>query len=187
MATGGNDHQPLAWQSTFREMKRLRTRLAFCCTARDCKAWIEQDIDARAHELGWDAMLWDDRPPCAKCGARGHYMASPSQGTPFRPLLSGMMTDAVRRVFLAQFGFTKRDIIRIRLMAEEATALYTPAALNDLDVPYRVGVAFGTSSGEPLGKWNGRDLVWWPMYEREREAWEKRRRGPKPVPSPPRR
>lgn len=165
-------------------MKRFGTRLAFCCTAKECKAWIEQDLAALAAELGWDATLWDDRPPCPRCCVRGHYMASPATSTPYRPMLTGAMSDAVRKVFLAQFGFTRRDILRIRLMAEEATSNFTPAALNDLDVPYRVGVAAaGGTSGDFLGKWKGRTLVWWPMYERERAAWAKRRGGPKALPS----
>ena len=186
MATGGSEHQPETWQSTFREMKRLGTRLAFCCTARGCKAWLEQDLAALARELGCDAGLWDDRPPCPQCGARGHYMAFPAPGTPYRPMITGDLNDAVRKVFLAQFGFTKRDIIRIRLMAEEATANFAPCALNDLDVPYRVGVlSGGGTSGEVLGTWKGRTLVYWPMHEAERAAWSRKRRdGPKPVPGP---
>lgn len=175
----------MAWQGSLREMLRQETRLAFCCTARECKAWIEQDVRGLARELGFDATLWDDRPPCPKCSARGHYMASPGRSTPFLPLLSAPMTDAVRKAFLAQFGFTKRDIVRIRLMAEESTGSYTPAALNDLDVPYRVGVSDGGgTSGDVLGQWKGRTLLWWPMHERERDAWARKRRdGPKPLPS----
>jgi hypothetical protein len=89
---------------------------------------------------------------------------------------------------LRQFAFTRRDITRIKALAEKTTQLYTPAALDDLDVPYRVGVKLsgqGSTSGEILGQWNGRVLIWWAMNGREREAWERKRRtGPKPVPGP---
>lgn len=112
-------------------------------------------------------------------------MASPGDSTPFRPLLSGPNADAVHRQFLRSFGFTRRDIVRIKQLAE-ATERDAPAALDNLDVPFRVGACMPgqewTSSGQRLGEWAGRTLLWWPMNEREAEIWRQRRRtGPKPV------
>jgi hypothetical protein len=187
MGAGSEDRTPLAWQATLASMRQHGTRLAFTCG--DCRAWVVQDVPELIRELGLDTSLWGERPPCKLCGGTGHYMASPGPSTPFTPLLGGALSRAERQAFLRQFGFTKRDIMRIQALADEVTQTYRPAALNDLDVPYRVGAqlageAGGGTNGEALGQWNGRILVWWAMNEREREAWEKKRRtGPKPVPS----
>jgi hypothetical protein len=115
-------------------------------------------------------------------------MAAPGPSTPFRPLLSGQQADEVRRTFLKSFGFTKRDVRRIQAMAETVEHGYAPAALADLDVPYRVGACMAgeetRTSGKYLGEWAGRTLLWWEMNEREADLWRRRRSsGPKAVPS----
>lgn len=114
-------------------------------------------------------------------------MASPGPSTPYRPLLSGILADEAKRQFLKSFGFTKRDVRRIQAIAEATEPGDQPAALADLDVPYRVGACMpgheGYQSGRVLGEWAGRTLLWWPMNKREEEFWRRSRRiGPKPMP-----
>ncbi len=140
-------------------------------------------VDRRAR-FGLDGL--GSPGPLPDLRAPAHYMASPGDSTPFRPLLSGMIRAAARRAFLRQFGFTKRDIVRIKALAAEVTQTYQPAALNDLDVAFRVGAHTRESaarcSGEPLGEWDGRVLVYWPMLGRELDRWRSRRPGPRKVP-----
>lgn len=179
----------MGWQGTLAQMARAETRLAQCCTAADCRRWALLNLDGLIREHGPDFMLWDRRPPCPACGGKTHYMASPGPSTPYRPLLSGLIADEVKRRFLKSFGFTRRDVRRIQAMAELVSDNHAPAALADLDVPYRVGACppgtEWTSTGKVLGEWAGRTLLWWPMNEREEQAWRaSRRTGPKPVPSP---
>jgi hypothetical protein len=182
----------LAWQGALRQMRAHGTRVAQCCTAPDCRAWALLEVDHLIAEFGEDHRLWDRRPPCRMCDRPTHYMAAPGPSTPFRPLLSGPVADEVKRRFLASFGFTRRDVRRIQAMAETCEPTYAPAALDDLDVPYRVGAIWPgqemRSTGQYLGEWNGRTLLWWPMHAAEEDAWRRKRaRGPKPVPSTPRR
>jgi hypothetical protein len=63
------------------------------------------------------------------------------------------------------FGFTRRDVARIKALAESVTDLDVPAALADLDAPYRVQALpqemAGRSNGTPFGAWAGRVLVYW--------------------------
>ena len=176
---------PMAWQRTLGEMKTHGTRLAQTASCKCTDRWIELDLDQLIAKRGADWLGWDRRPPCKACGVPGHYMASPGPSTPYRPLRTGYRHDADRRAFLLGFGFTKRDIVRIRAMAEATTINYTPAALNDLDVPFRIGAAWpGTerhSSGQVLGEWAGRTLLYWEMAGSERDRWASRRRGPRPV------
>jgi hypothetical protein len=179
---------PMAWQGTLSQMKEHRSRIAQTCTRGDCRRWHDLNVDDLILRFGPDFMLWDRRPPCTGCGEPTHYMVSPGPATPFRPLLSGLIAEEVRRRFLRSFGFTARDVRRIQAMAENCTRGHEPAALADLDVPYRVGAclpgAEGYSSGQLLGEWKGRSLLWWAMNEREEEEWRRKRRaGPKPVPS----
>jgi len=178
----------MAWQGTLAQMKLHGTRLAQACTRGDCRRWQELHVDALIQQLGPDCLLWDRRPPCMGCGEPTHYMASPGPSTPYRPLLSGHLAEAVRRRFLKSFGFTRRDVRRIQAMAETCSVGFEPAALDDLDVPYRVGAclpaAEGYSSGKLLGEWKGRSLLWWPMNEAEEREWRRKRRsGPKAVPT----
>lgn len=85
------------------------------------------------------------------------------------------------RRWLAGFGFSARDWARIRAHAEAGGLEADGPALDDLDVPVRVGACTPELArrlnGRLLGGWRGRALVWWPMTEREREAWARRRRG----------
>jgi hypothetical protein len=64
------------------------------------------------------------------------------------------------------YGFTRRDVARIKALAEGVTELRTPAALGDLDAPWRVSaVPEGQESrfsGDVMGRWAGRVLVIWP-------------------------
>lgn len=84
------------------------------------------------------------------------------------------------RRWLAGFGFTERDWVRIKRLAETPSAAIG-AALDDLDVPYRVATCepgWETRfSGVLLGSWRGRPLLAWPMTEGERALWARRRRG----------
>lgn len=59
-------------------------------------------------------------------------------------------------------GLTRRDVARIKAMAEAVTENYTPAALADLDAPWRVCAlprGENKGSGEVFGEWAGRVLV----------------------------
>lgn len=183
-----HDRQPLAWQATLGGMLAYGVRVAQCCTRCRARTWIPVDVAALVEAEGPQATLWDRRPECPACGERGHYMASPGEATPFTPLLSGLRHDEARRQFLKSFGFTRRDIARIKALAEAVTVNHSPAALADLDVPVRVGACMPGSerylSGEVLGEWAGRVLVYWRMHPAEVERWARARRtGPKPVPS----
>lgn len=67
------------------------------------------------------------------------------------------------------FGFTRRDVARIKAQAEAVAAiagLDTPAALADLDAPWRVlavkPAEASRFSGEPFGTWAGMTLLVWP-------------------------
>lgn len=188
MGTRTEDRTPLAWQATLAGMVANGVRVRRSCTARACGRGEEVNLAAMLDAEGPQATLWNRRPACPHCGERGHYMASPGPSTPYTPLLSGQLWDEARRRFLKSFGFTRRDITRIKAMAEATHHGYVPKALNDLDVPVRVGACMpgqeSYSSGRPLGEWAGRTLLYWDMNAREEELWRKARRsGPKPVPS----
>lgn len=80
-------------------------------------------------------------------------------------------------------GLTKRDVRRIQLAAEDMTdAGSPPPALVDLDVPVRVVFcAKGEEirfSGELLGEWAGRSIVYWHMNEKEKATWRRNRLEP---------
>lgn len=188
MGKGREERRPLAWQGTLAEMRRHGTRVAQCCSGADCRRWTDLDVRTLIDELGEDHRLWNRRPACSMCGAPTHFMASPGPSTPFRPLAGGAAANAVRQAFLKSFGFTPRDVRRIKAMAEATTANELPKALDDLDVPFRVGACMigreGYSSGKILGEWAGRSLLYWDMHDAEAEAWRRKRRtGPKAIPS----
>jgi hypothetical protein len=176
----------LAWQSTLGAMKEYgaRVQLAGCaCPARPV------DLDPLIEKLGPKAELWDMRVPCPSCGESCFYMASPAPGTPFGPLLRAQVFGpayvAKRKAFLDSFGFSQRDVLRIKALAEAVEGLSSPAALADLDTPYRVGAVRAgeesRTSGQVLGHWAGRVLVYWKMSGREFDVWERRRPGPRRV------
>lgn len=75
------------WMSTVSAMIRHQTRVI--CTCGACAWWERvEDLTPYRELLGDDGSLWDRRPPCPECGALAHFMASPGQGTPMRPLKS---------------------------------------------------------------------------------------------------
>jgi hypothetical protein len=175
----------MAWQRTLGEMKAHGTRLAQTASCGCGDRWVDLDIDKLIAKWGADWLAWDRRPPCRTCGVPGHYMASPGRSTPYRPARTGYAHDQDRRAFLIGFGFSKRDIVRIKAMAEATTANSISKALNDLDVPFRIGACWPGSerhfSGMVLGEWAGRTLLYWEMTGAERDRWASRRRGPRPV------
>lgn len=71
------------------------------------------------------------------------------------------------RAWLKTFGFTDRDWQRIRVHAMLTDASNQPAALDDLDAPYRVGAVMAEkrrhSSGALLGVYRGRAILAWPQ------------------------
>lgn len=179
------DRQPMAWQNTLGEMKAHGTLLAQTSSCRCDGRWVELEVDALLAEHGPDWKAWDRSPPCVSCGKPGHYMASPGPGTPFRPLRTGLRHDAERQAFLRGFGFTSRDLARIKAMAECVTHSYVPAGLSDLDVPYRVGACMPEdrrhSSGDVLGEWAGRTLLYWKLEGVAYDRWRARPKGPRGV------
>jgi hypothetical protein len=182
MGTGSEHRRPLTWQGNLANMKRYGTRLAQVCGTRDCLNWTPLDLDELMAAYGPSYMLWDKRPACRRCGARTHFMASPGDSTPFRPLLSGAVGAARRQAFLRAFGFSRRDVLRIKALAEGVTDTYAPAALDDLDVPYRVGAYRHDGhlpNGDVLGEWAGRVLLYWPLTGMTYGRWERRRPGPR--------
>lgn len=96
--------------------------------------------------------------------------------------MDDLMSPAERRrrhqAWIASWGFTPRDLQRIKHLAEEATDTYTPDALVDLDVPVRVIAVrpdeVKRMSGTLLGVHKGRALLAWQLVDREREAWARR-------------
>ena len=176
---------PMAWQNSLAEMKAYGTIVAQTTGCRCRGRWQVLGVDALIYEFGPEFVLWDRVARCSACGKEGHYTASPGPGTPFRPLRTSVHQDVLHREFLRSFGFTKRDTARIRAMAERCTSNRGVVALNDLDVPFRVGACMigdeRHSSGLVLGEWAGRSLLYWEMEGIERDHWANRRRGPRSV------
>jgi hypothetical protein len=114
---------PLAWQGTLAQMKAHGTSVAQTSSCGCVGSWRELDLDHLISKYGPNWMLWDQAPRCARCGKRGHYMASPGLSTAYRPLKSGYDQARDRKAFLASFGFSRRDIVRIKAMADSVTAL----------------------------------------------------------------
>ena len=179
------DRHPLAWQGTLAQMKAHGTLVAQTSDCGCVGSWRALDVDELLAAHGPAYMLWDRRPACVRCGKPGHYMASPAEGTPMRPLQTSLHNKVLHREFLRSFGFTRRDVLRIKAMAEATSASAIPRALNDLDVPFRVGAVMPEdvrhSSGQVLGEWSGRTLLWWAMHDAERAVWARRPKGPRRV------
>ena len=76
---------------------------------------------------------------------------------------------AAHRAWLADFGFTADDWARIKSHALLTTGTAEPAALDDLEAPYRVGARLVEtrrwSSGVLLGVYEGRAILAWPQTE----------------------
>ncbi len=70
------------------------------------------------------------------------------------------------RALLDRYGITDRDWRRIKAHALSITETNMPAALADLDCPYRVGACLPgwetRFSGEVIGKFRGRPILVWP-------------------------
>jgi hypothetical protein len=77
-------------------------------------------------------------------------------------------------------GVGPRDVERILRFAETCGTRNHPAALNDLDCPYRVGAAQATDarsfSGTLIGHYLSRAVLWWPKYGRDGNPLHERRR-----------
>jgi hypothetical protein len=175
----------MAWQNSLGEMLAHGTIVAQTTGCRCKGRWQVLSVEALIYSYGREFILWDRVARCASCGKEGHYMAAPGPGTPFRPLRTSVHQDVLHREFLRSFGFTRRDTARIRAMAERVTPNHPEVALNDLDVPYRVGACIRGeerhSNGLLLGEWAGRTLLYWEMKGFERDHWAARRRGPRKV------
>lgn len=76
---------------------------------------------------------------------------------------------AAHRAWLETFAFTELDWFRIKRHALTVAPNYQPAALDDLDAPYRVGACPVTTrrhaSGVLLGVYEGRAILAWPQTE----------------------
>lgn len=193
MGTRAGPLYVLDWQGTLAAMKAQGTvvQLASCeCSRRRS----EVDLGDLIATLGEDADLWDRRVTCKRCGKARHYLATCGEGTPSSPLIThgrevcwppDVAKARARRAFVKSMGLTRRDVARIKALAESVTDNYTPAGLQDLDVPYRIQalrpVEANRGSGEPMGSWAGRMLVYWPLLGAARDAWARRPKGPRGV------
>jgi hypothetical protein len=95
-------------------------------------------------------------------------------------LMSPAERAARHKSWLASFGFSERDWRRIRLLVANTTTNYVAAALDDLDVPVRVGSFIPPDSrykrgGQLLGMIDGRAIIAWEMSEQELRSWERLR------------
>ena len=173
------------WQRSLGEMQAHGTTVAQTTGCRCAGRWQVLSLDALIYQHGPDFVLWDRPARCARCGKVGHYMASPGPGTPYRPLRSSSHQHVLHAEFVRSFGFSKRDTARIKAMAERTSGNHYEVALNDLDVPFRVGACMigeeRHSSGLVLGEWAGRTLLYWEMMGAERDRWQARRPGPRKV------
>lgn len=80
-------------------------------------------------------------------------------------------------------GLNRDDVARIQALAEGLGPYDgSTAALTDLSIPIRVvAVREGEEdrfSGERLGAWAGRSLLFWRLNNRERQSWAAARSGP---------
>jgi hypothetical protein len=186
MALRNPERPTMAWQASLADMKANGTRLAQCCTAPGCGCWNPLSVDAMIATHGGAWSPWGRRPECVRCHSLGHYMASPGAATPYRPLLPGPAAEAARKAFLKSFGFTRRDVARIKALAERVAAgAGGLPGLNDLDVPYRVAAVppaeVTRSSGEYLGDWKDQVLLFWKLTEPELRVWRARPRAVKGI------
>jgi hypothetical protein len=183
----------LEWQSDLAGMKKHGTRIRASCQT--CGHWWDLDVDEMIRELGSDkASLWDRSPPCEieACGGIATCHASPGPGTPTRPLVSidlppgvelpiQSLSDGWRGYWAtptrehiphADKGFTERDWRRIKALALSVTDNHMPAALDDLDAPYRVGACTpeweSRFSGRKIATFRGMVILAWPKEGRRR-------------------
>lgn len=66
---------------------------------------------------------------------------------------------------LASLGFSERDIERVKRLSEEVTELHVPAALEELDAPFRVSVVLASDrrlySGRMVGRIGDKVVLVW--------------------------
>ena len=188
MGSNNNSRTPLAWEATLAGMVATGAYVRQVCTARRCGQSDENvDIRAMLEEEGPQATLWNRRPVCPHCKERGHYMASPAAGTIHRPLLSDAGWQAAKYQLLHSFGFTRRDVQRIKAFAERVkTSAPYSKGLGDLDADVYVTARRMSALPIPkpyelMGEWDARDLLYRRFNDAERGLWQRRRGGPRPV------
>lgn len=78
----------MLWISTLGAMKAEGTRLRRSCLS-PCSFWEDVTPEAMIAQLGGpENTLWDCQPPCPVCDRLTFYLASPGEGSVYRPLLS---------------------------------------------------------------------------------------------------
>lgn len=77
----------MRWMATLGDMKACGTILVRMCSS-PCAYEKREDLDELIGILGEGASLVDARPPCPRCTRRNHFMVTPGESTPLRPLLS---------------------------------------------------------------------------------------------------
>ena len=85
----GNGYAQLDWCATIGGMVHKGARVRAQC--RKCKVCLEVDTLAILLRLGPKASLLNRHPPCRVVGCDGHvlFIASPAEGTPFMPCVTG--------------------------------------------------------------------------------------------------
>jgi hypothetical protein len=77
----------MLWMSTLGAMMAEGTLVLRTCP--NCGFHGRVDLEHMVDVLGGpEFSLWDCRPPCPLCEKPMHHMASPGEGSIFRPLLS---------------------------------------------------------------------------------------------------
>lgn len=181
-----NSRRPMAWQATLGGMVASGTQVRRSCSERGCGRGEENvDIRAMLEAEGPQATLWNRRPLCPHCGARGHYSAS--SGMVMRPLLSDAAWQEAKYQLLKSLGLTRLDIRRIQEFAERVnTSAPYSRGLSDLDAGVYVTARRMLADPIPppyryMGEWAGRDLLYREFNAAERDIWERRRGRPRPV------
>jgi len=77
----------MEWISTLRGMKKHETIIRASCQVPACKDWYDIPADELIGLYGEGANLRDVNHSCRACGGEVLFLASPSRGTPFRPVL----------------------------------------------------------------------------------------------------
>lgn len=76
----------MAWISDLAGMQRHGTLLKAGCRDPGCAHWTGLDVSALIVEYGEETDLRDADLRCDSCGGAVLILASPGQGTPFRPV-----------------------------------------------------------------------------------------------------
>lgn len=81
--------ETMVWNSDLAGMKKSGTIIRASCQAPACRHWWDWPVEDLIAELGSDkATVWDRHPPCERCGEPVLFLASPGEGSVFRPLIS---------------------------------------------------------------------------------------------------